>query len=442
MPENQTHLDDLLEHADKNDHYMEHVSELGETEDIIAAEDIYSKSGVLLLKKGRKINRKTHNSLSKHKMEKSVDSSISIFNTLSRHQLALEFKKQLEGFAPFQYMLNAVPNPARLKNCLRQADLNTTMRNKLTIAYKSFPLMFEHAIRVSIVSTILSIYMEMDDEGCDAMVVVGLFHDLGKMHLDPTLLSSERTLSHDELKFVYAHPAIIYNILKDMDAYDDRIAIAVLEHHERNGGHGYPRGIKMFSNSYSAIIAIAEVLTSMIESHTFDRALLALRANLEYFDAAVLSALFKNLPKMEFSQNNEPETATKDSRLLISTMHKGFDSWEDLQTEILEIQEIPLIKDLSSRMLRLQLSMNASGIFLDNEHAKKLFEDPESAADVFSVLEELLFSLRDILREFSRQLEQGSKHKSISASVINWHQATLKDIDDYHQQLPNTEETT
>ena len=298
---------------DDNDHYFETVTTLGETEDIVAAEDVYSQSGILLLKKGAKVNKKTYDSLNKHKLEKTIDDSVSISDSVTNHELALDYYAQLENFPLFAHLQQSTHNPDRLKNCLRQVDLNAAMRTKVTVAKKVNPELYEHLLRVSVCSVMIGMFMGLDDKDCDILASAGLFHDLGKLHIDAELLSTERVLTAKELKFIYAHPVIMYNQIITMAAYPQDTAMAILEHHERLGGSGYPKGINNYSNTYAAILAVTEVLISMAETQPLVRAIVALKTNAAKFDTKVVNALFKVLLTRE-KTTTDFKTSKEDKR--------------------------------------------------------------------------------------------------------------------------------
>jgi HD-GYP domain-containing protein (c-di-GMP phosphodiesterase class II) len=77
------------------------------------------------------------------------------------------------------------------------------------------------------------------------------------LRLPPESYLGKRELTAEEKKLIYIHPIIGYNFLKSFD-FPPAVSRAVLEHHERENGTGYPKQ-KTAENIhlYSKIIAVA-----------------------------------------------------------------------------------------------------------------------------------------------------------------------------------------
>jgi HD-GYP domain-containing protein (c-di-GMP phosphodiesterase class II) len=68
---------------------------------------------------------------------------------------------------------------------------------------------------------------------------------------------SSRSLTEQEKKLIYTHPILGYNILKSLE-FPLAVSRAVLEHHERENGSGYPRKLTGGNISlYGKIIGVA-----------------------------------------------------------------------------------------------------------------------------------------------------------------------------------------
>ncbi|MGM0379109.1 MAG: diguanylate cyclase [Bacillota bacterium] len=72
---------------------------------------------------------------------------------------------------------------------------------------------------------------------------VGLLHDIGKVAIDYSILEKPRKLNKKEFEEVKKHPEVGYRILKSA-GLSKKIIDAVLYHHERYDGSGYPKGLK------------------------------------------------------------------------------------------------------------------------------------------------------------------------------------------------------
>ncbi len=87
---------------------------------------------------------------------------------------------------------------------------------------------------------------------------VGLFHDIGKVAIHEDILNKSESLSNEEWEAVQRHAEIGYRILSTANDMAD-IAGAVLAHHERWNGSGYPRHLRGDEIPLSArIVAIVD----------------------------------------------------------------------------------------------------------------------------------------------------------------------------------------
>jgi HD-GYP domain-containing protein (c-di-GMP phosphodiesterase class II) len=426
---NQTDNEPQVSGDTGNDNYIQHVSDIGDKEKVSLSEDIYSSFGVLLLRKGCVVNKNTISALTKHKLDKPIDTVLAISDSVTNLQISKAVEKSLEEFPAFIIMSQAISNLPRLLNCIRQVELNTTMRNKISITYKAMPHIFDHAIRVAICSVMLGMYMGLSDEDCDILAMAGLFHDLGEMHIDPELLKMERSLNDQELKFVYAHPAIIYNILTDLAAYNSDVAQAVLEHHERIGGHGYPRGIKQYSNIYAAILAVAEVLTSMCERNSLERTIITLKYNQGHFEKKVLDSFLSAMLQTDYKNANTVEEIEKEQNMLVSII-----SSQQVSLNLLIKDSSDLINEdssfqlLTEKLKSLPPRLYRSGIDISKKDPLHDFRgDPESSYEATSILQETLYLMRDFHRDYARRLPPTCTDEKL----IEWHKQAVEEIHSY-----------
>jgi HD-GYP domain-containing protein (c-di-GMP phosphodiesterase class II) len=97
----------------------------------------------------------------------------------------------------------------------------------------------------------------------DNIRMAASIHDIGKMSVPVEILSKPGLLKDIERSLIQVHPQAAYEILKDVEL-PYPIAEAVLQHHERLDGSGYPQGLKDNQILLEAqIIAIADTIEAM-----------------------------------------------------------------------------------------------------------------------------------------------------------------------------------
>jgi putative nucleotidyltransferase with HDIG domain len=90
-----------------------------------------------------------------------------------------------------------------------------------------------------------------------------LLHDIGKLKLDPALLSADRPLTADERRLVQEHPRLGVEMLRPITLWEDILPI-IHGHHERWDGKGYPAGLAGEDIPLGArVVAVAEVFDAM-----------------------------------------------------------------------------------------------------------------------------------------------------------------------------------
>ncbi|MBN2222913.1 MAG: HD-GYP domain-containing protein, partial [Vallitaleaceae bacterium] len=94
--------------------------------------------------------------------------------------------------------------------------------------------------------------------------VAGLLIDLGKMFLDPQILNKQTKLSPDEFKQIEMHCAYGHRYLRESFTCHANTYLALLYHHERYDGKGYPKGKSAQDIPYySRILAICDVYDAL-----------------------------------------------------------------------------------------------------------------------------------------------------------------------------------
>ncbi len=90
-----------------------------------------------------------------------------------------------------------------------------------------------------------------------------LLHDIGKLYVPVEILTKPGRLNEYEFMLVKTHPQAGYEILLPIP-FGQPVAETVLQHHEREDGSGYPRGLTGRDMLLEAkILAVADVVEAM-----------------------------------------------------------------------------------------------------------------------------------------------------------------------------------
>ena len=122
---------------------------------------------------------------------------------------------------------------------------------------------YAHCINVAIISRMAGEWLDFPEEDLELLTLAGLLHDIGKCMVDPKILTKPGALTEEEHAKVRQHPTLGMEALASFPL-DERVKSAVLMHHERYDGSGYPSGLSGDSISdFDKIIAIADVYDAM-----------------------------------------------------------------------------------------------------------------------------------------------------------------------------------
>jgi len=185
------------------------------------------------------------------------------------------------------------------------ARLEGSMRASLQACSKMVelrdPYTAGHQNRVGLISSAIAAEMGWDKDRCEALELMGLVHDIGKISVPAEFLTKPTRLSTYEFEIIKGHAQAGYEILKDLQFDDLPVAEIVRQHHERMNGSGYPQGLKGEQILPEAkILAVADVLESMASYRPYrpalgiDKAIAEIETNSgKLYDTEVVNALLR-----------------------------------------------------------------------------------------------------------------------------------------------------
>lgn len=144
----------------------------------------------------------------------------------------------------------------------------------------------------------------------------GLLHDIGKLAIPDQILDKDSALDASEWTLMRSHPEIGLSILGK--GRSRREMLAVLYHHERLDGSGYPYGLAAESIPIEArIVAAADTYDALTSDRPYRKAVSPLEARKvlmeeagRRLDARVVSAMFAALDTPPVTRPEEPALRT------------------------------------------------------------------------------------------------------------------------------------
>mgnify|MGYP003291667424 FL=1 len=139
---------------------------------------------------------------------------------------------------------------------LKAIDDNDALAVDISMLKVSDEYTFKHSVDVATMAMIVAKKMGYSEEEVYDIGVAGLLHDLGKAKVPPEILNKPGKLTEEEFEIMKKHSIHSYNILKENKGIKDSVKLAVLQHHEKINGQGYPMGLEA-----SQICKFAKILT-------------------------------------------------------------------------------------------------------------------------------------------------------------------------------------
>ncbi|MCI0424808.1 MAG: HD domain-containing protein [Actinobacteria bacterium] len=129
-----------------------------------------------------------------------------------------------------------------------------------------------HVHRVADLSVNLGLGLGLGSDDLDRLALAGVLHDVGKIHLDPGILGKPGPLSEDERELMRRHPELGFAMTRNR--MDPKVAEAILYHHERYDGRGYPFGLAGDAIPVlSRIVLVADAFDAMTSVRAYQPAL-------------------------------------------------------------------------------------------------------------------------------------------------------------------------
>lgn len=128
----------------------------------------------------------------------------------------------------------------------------------------------KHSVNVGLLSAMIGKWLNLTKSEINELSLAGILHDIGKSKIPRYILNKPKELSDQELAIAKNHAIYSFEILSEGNEFSEKIKKAVLSHHERFDGSGYPDGLKGKEIPiYSRIIAIADIFDAMTSDKVY-----------------------------------------------------------------------------------------------------------------------------------------------------------------------------
>ncbi|MET8180619.1 HD-GYP domain-containing protein [Streptomyces sp. NPDC005336] len=129
-----------------------------------------------------------------------------------------------------------------------------------------------HSERVGRASVMIARELGMRGDRLEALRIAGILHDVGKLGVPTRLLRKNGPLTPEERRVIELHPEYGHEMVRGIGFLGEARA-AILHHHERLDGSGYPYGLAGTDiPEFARVVAVADAFDAMTSTRTYRRA--------------------------------------------------------------------------------------------------------------------------------------------------------------------------
>ena len=389
---------------DDASHYVNSVTAMANNHELSAVEDIISSTGVKLVVRGTRIDGGLYKKLFNHHISgQALEKSLSVAESVTPDSLALEISCLIDEDPWFKQLAQKSGDAAAMRHGVSRLLLPHEILFRLTIAREQHRELYRHSLSVAIISHYLALRLDLKPKSIDNVLIAAFSHDLGELYTDPAIIEPGHRINDDERRFIYVHPITGWLIVRNIQNLDPEVARAVVQHHERLDGSGYPNGNKSESIGIAGrILAAADTSASIIARFRDHRRLsILLRLNGAKYDRTIVDLLLEAIPP------RAPDCAQdvdEDSIKCVANFAQLFNGWSHLRSNAANAAAVPAAF-VTERLYRIRTVVVDSGFDPDSlDFTLHLAAgDSTIATELVAVIDELKFQLADLEREIDRR---------------------------------------
>jgi HD-GYP domain-containing protein (c-di-GMP phosphodiesterase class II) len=381
---------------DHDAQYLTAIASCGDKRSLVVSQPIYSATGIKLLDTGAKVDSRILDRLFGHKLAEPIDRSIASEDSIRPKDLVAR-ARELVAAAPLlsHFEASLKEQSSRLWSAITAAPLPPAIAMRLTVVRDTAPQLYEHLLKAVFVALFIGMRARFSERDQQVLASAALLHDIGMMHADPALYDAEKPLDVAARRNLYAHPVTGQLIAQREPSLGQAVATAIVQHHERLDGTGYPRGLSGEAiGKFGRVLMLVEIVLAMLEHQREHPELglsLVLRLNRRSFDAGLSAVVLAALPRLALG---EGETAG--NCLEYQQVAELIDAWPKLRGSMPPAAGDPAAEFIEARLIRLRRELAEGGFGDPQAAALAADSDPMLCVEMAALAREALWHARQI----------------------------------------------
>jgi len=384
--------------SDTNLNIIENIISASESSEFYLSEDVYDQAGNKLLGKGYKVTPSIKDKLINRVLKKPLETSISSDSLLTAQDIYMEAEWVISN-NPFLLSFNAeLKLDFSVVNSLELAPLASLL---LTVQRNNSKEAFEHTLLVMLIARQIAKKLNYDSGKTHDLTIASLLHDVGELYC---VIPNTKNLSLEHWRSIMTHPIIGSSVVRQHMSYSAGVSKAILEHHERNDGSGYPNHLLAeCCSDIGKVLIVAEAFAGMIRrQYDLSNLITTLKLVNHDFPALQFNALIDLLSSLRKLENVKSTNPILDHLL---AQLKNIEEMIGLLKALERSQ--PKLKELSTylilRLSRICQTIYASGLTdcVELGMWEQIKLDEEVNHELFITINEVEWKLKDIFRDVS-----------------------------------------
>ncbi|MBU1190246.1 MAG: HD domain-containing protein [Gammaproteobacteria bacterium] len=209
---------------------------------VLTTTDIVNANGVILVRKGVRIDSNIAERILRHKLIKPLEEQVAVADGLNGQRLAERFACLHEKYPDLGHLHDRLGSIALCNELSVKSEFHTMLWQKLTVLEHELPSEFEKGLFCAGLAALLARELKLSHQDIQSAFLAGLTHDAGLLHIDPAILNKNGPLTPPEWRAIQSHVITGRMLLDHLPGVSSAAADAVMQHHERCDGTGYPVG--------------------------------------------------------------------------------------------------------------------------------------------------------------------------------------------------------
>lgn len=396
-------MDSELLNVNSSNDILENIISASENTSFHLIEDVYDNYNNKLLGRGYRITPKIREKLLNRILKKPIETSIASDNSVTTSDLT---KTALEIIIHNPILRNLQFDFETEANELRYLNLEPLAALLLTVIRDTKPKNIKHLLFVTLIARAIGQEMQLDAYDMTNLSIASLLHDIGQLY---AAIPEGDKLSDEHWRKVMVHPIIGSSVVMEHMDYPSEVSSAILEHHERCNGEGYPRRIDANKCSkIGQILILSEAIAGILKpGREIQNALVAFKLSNSNYPTYPLNAFNRIVSKYIFQRIESNPNFTRD--ILNTTL----DTLREIQLSISEFVKntqdkkfVEISNNLKSRLIKLQQSLYASGIthYLDEEIWNESANNQLIRLELEVTTNEVAWQIKDMARDVSLRI--------------------------------------